>query len=317
MMILVILGCLVLSFFFSGMETGVLLLNRARVRHLKERGSLGARILLDFMHRPGHLSATVLVGNTLVNSVAIVLVLRIAMRSGHLGSALFWVVLFAGILWIFGDLISKALFRRFPNRFTTRLAPLLLATSVCLWPVVRLFDFFSLAVIRAMGGKVSSRQMFVTREELKLMAREGERNFPLSGEQLNLVASILDSPNATAREVMRPRSEVVCVKSTQSRTERFQFAATTPYSRFPVEPPSPEGLRQWEGVWVVYDTLFGVRKDLHFPVCLPFTTPLEEILSELRKAKSPLAFVRDGEGNDVGIVTVEDVLRRYHGKIDL
>ena len=313
----VILGCLVLSFFFSGIETGVLLLNRARVRHLKERGSFGARVLLDFMHRPGHLSATVLVGNTLVNSVATALVAQAGMQCGGFWMAVSWVAIFAAILWVLGYLVPKALFRRFPNRFTTRLAPLLLVTSICLWPAVRLFDLFSRVTIRALGGKVSSRQMFVTREELKLMAREGEQNFMLSGEQFNLVASILDSSNATAGDVMRPLAEVLCVKPTQSERERLTFASTTPHSRFPVEPQASTSPHRWEGLWVVYDALFGVKNGLRTPPRLRTTTPLEEILTELRKARSPLAFVKDREDNDVGIVTVDDVLRRYHGKINL
>jgi putative hemolysin len=307
--------CLVLVFFFSGIETGVLLLNRVRVRHMKEKGLFGARLLLGFMHEPGRLSSTVLVGKTLVNTVASVLVGYKVLDGGGPWALVCVVPAFTVVVWFFGELVPKALFRRFPNRLTTWLAPLLLATYVVLWLIVQAFDLCSRLIIR--GGKVFARQMFVTREELKLLAREGEGNLPLSGEQRNLVASIMDTTHATARDIMRPKSEVVRVKASQTDAERLTLAATFNHSRLPVESEKPVNPGRWEGLWVVYDRLFEVRSGFRIPPCIALTANTEEILTELRKARSPLAFVRDADGNDVGIVTVEDVLHRYLGKVDL
>lgn len=314
----IIIACLVLAFFFSGIETGVLLLNRARVRHMKEGGSFGARLLLGFLHEPGRLSSTVLVGKTLVNTVASVLVGYKALSHGGPWGLLLAVPVFAVIVWFLGELVPKALFRRFPNRLTTWLAPLLLITYTVLWVVVRVFAACSRLIVLILGGKVSSRQMFVTREELKLMAREGEGSLPLSGEQRNLVASILDSGRATARDLMRPRTEVVRVKTSQSEAERLMVAATFNYSRLPVETENGAGNQgRWEGLWVVYDTLFQARKEFRSPPRIPLSTGAEDILFELRKSRSPMAFVHDANGNDVGLVTVEDILHRYIGKVDL
>ena len=316
MLATVILGCMMASFFFSGMETGVLLLHRARIRHLKERGSVGAGILLDFMHHPGRLSSTVLVGHTVANSVAMVLVAQWFLRSGHPFAAIGAGALLMFILWFFGELLPKALFRRFPNRLTTRLAPILLAAFICLWPVVQLFNLLTRLVVATLGGRILSRQMYVTREELKLMAREGEQGVRLAGEQRNLVASILDSQNATARDIMRPRAEVITVKSSQSEEDRRAIAATSQFSRLPVEANGNLQPR-WTGLWVVYDALFRAAHELRSPPRMDADTHLEEILTALRKARSPLGFVKDRNGNDIGIVTVEDVLHRYLGKINL
>ncbi len=316
MMIVIILACLALSFFFSGMETGVLMLNRVRVRHLRERGSMGAGVLLDFLHRPGELSATVLVGNTLVNGVATVLVAEFFLESGGpfaTIAAIAGALIFALCLWIFGDLVPKALFRRFPTRLASRLAPALQVAYVILWPVVKLFAFLSQMVVRSMGGHVSSRQMFVTRDELKLLAREGGEGISLSGEQRNLVATILESQSATARDVMWPRSEAVTVRPEGTAEERCNVSVASKFSRLPVE----NGGTHWEGLWVAYDTIFQTQTGLRSPPRLAMNMPLDEILQTLRKARSPFAFVKDADGNDVGFVTVEDVLSRYLGRIDL
>jgi putative hemolysin len=310
-----IILCLIFSFFFSGMETGVLLLNRARVRYLKERGSIGARILLDlFLNYPGRLSSTVLVGNTIVNGVATVLVAQWFLRSDGPLHAVGAVFLFAFILWFFGELVPKALFRRFPNRLTTLLAPLLLVCFSILWPIIQIFVFLSQVVVKFIGGKITSRQMFVTRDELKLMAREGKQTVVVSGEQQNLIASILDSQSATAKDIMKPKDQVVTVKESQTQEERLALSVEKNYSRLPIESGKTH---HWEGLWVAYDSLFTVNIKERIPPLISTNTNLEEILNILRRSKSPFAFVKDHDGKDLGIITVEDVLRRYIGKIDL
>ncbi len=314
-----ILGCMCLSFLFSGMETGVLLLNSARIRHLKEHGSIGARILWGFMHHPDRLSSTVLIGHTIVNSVVMILVMEQFLKSHGIFIATNVAMFFTLILWYYGDLVSKALFIRFPNRLTSFLAPFLLATYMILWPVVLLFRIFSEKLIFILGGNPSfrpSRQMYVTREELKLLVREVKQETPMTGEQRNLVASIIDSQNATARDVMRPRSEVITVGKTQSDEEQKMIAAKSGFSRLPIQIETNKKTF-WEGLWVAYDSIFSTQIKSRNPPRVPAEARLNEILVILRKAQVPFAFVVDQQGDDVGIVTVEDILRRYLGKIDL
>jgi putative hemolysin len=183
--------------------------------------------------------------------------------------------------------------------------------------VVQFFTITSQFLIRAMGGKTSPRQMFVTRDELKLLAHEGSQGVSLTGEQRNLVASILDSPHATAREVMRSRTEVAVVQPSQSEDERLSVAAQRQFSRLPIEIPEAEGGIRWEKVWVAYDALFQTGVQSRPCPSIPIDAHLEEILAALRKARTSLGVVRDHEGKAAGIVTVEDVLRRYLGKIEL
>lgn len=315
--VFLILACLLLSFFFSGMETGVLGLNRARVRHLRERGASGAGVLLDFLHRPGELSATVLAGNTMVNGVVTVLVAQFFLEEGGPFAAAAAVLIFALFLWVFGDLVPKALFRRFPTRLATRLAPALLVAYVILWPVVKVFAFLTQAVVRLLGGHVSQRQMFVTRDELKLLAREGGQGISLSGEQRNLIATILESHNATVRDVMHPRAEAVTVRADQDVGERCRISAESRFSRLPLESAGGRDAPRWDGLWVAYDVIFNTQGTPRTPPRVDLNTPLDDALLALRKARSPFAFVRDAEGRDVGFLTVEDVLRRYLGKMDL
>lgn len=69
LVILTVLACVALSFLFSGMETGVLALNRFRVRQLMRTGDRRAAVLHGFMENPENFLWTILVGNTVVNFV--------------------------------------------------------------------------------------------------------------------------------------------------------------------------------------------------------------------------------------------------------
>lgn len=316
-LILVLVACLFLSFLFSGMETGILLLNLPRVRHLREQGSFGARVLLDFLQHPGRLSSTVLVGNTVVNGIALVLVAEFFLSMGGAFTSAAAVFLFSLILWLYGDVIPKELFRKYPTRLSTRFALLLWMTYVCLWPIVQVFNILSLTIVKALGGRISSGQMFVTRDELKLLAQEMGGDDSHADEQRNLIASILECHHTTVREVMRPLPEVITVKSSQTEDERRAVSVGCGFSRLPIVSPTPNTHHPWDGVWVVYDTFFLGKSSSRTPPRLLAEASLDTALASLRQAHTSFGFVKDKEGNEIGILTVEDVLARYLGKIQL
>lgn len=307
----VVLICLVFSFFYSGIEAGILSLSRARIRHLKEQGSVNARILLDFLHRPGSLSSTVLVANTLANGLASIVVAEWFLREGGALAAICGIIVFSGLLGFWGELVPKTLFQRFPTRLTVHLVPIIYATYILLWPIVQFFYICSKGLIRIWGGRLSTRQLFVTRDELKLLSKEVGGDTRLSGEQRNLVASILDSKHATVRDVLRPKAQVITVSPQSSEKDRLELVRKT-HSRLPIQTASG-----WGKLWVSYDSLFKTGVESRDPPFVELNFRLEEVLKTLRRNKSSFAYVRDEKGKECGIVTVEDVLRRYLGKIEI
>src|SRR5208283_5031128 len=81
---LIVLACVALSFLFSGMETGVLALNRFRVRQRMRSGDRRAAVLHGFLQNPEDFLWTILVGNTVVNFVLFSLgVLQLRHWMGH------------------------------------------------------------------------------------------------------------------------------------------------------------------------------------------------------------------------------------------
>jgi CBS domain containing-hemolysin-like protein len=315
-MLLVFLISLGLSIFFSGMETAALLVNRARVRHLKEQGSFGARILLNFLQHPSRLLSTILIGNTLANTVGVVSLVCYAVRWGA-AVAMASGVLFGFVLWLIGDVVPKTVFRRYPNRMSVFLAPLLGVCYLVLWPLVHGFDLVSQLLIHVKGKKRSSHRMFVTREELKLLAREARSGLRLSTEQRNFVQAVLDHPRISVQDVMRNREEVITLKAEQSEEDRSAIALAKGFSRYPVESASLTGASTWEGVWVIYDQIFLQKAQVRAAPSIAAKTRLTDSLAIMRKMHSPMGIVRDGEGREMGIVTQEDIIRHYLGNVEL
>ncbi|MCC7519737.1 MAG: DUF21 domain-containing protein [Verrucomicrobiae bacterium] len=312
---LLVACCLLLSFFFSGMEAALANLNWGRIRHLRERGSLGAALLVRFIAHPGRLASLVISGNLLVNSATIILVARCFFLEWGAAAAVLAVLLMAFTLWLYGEMVPKALFERFPNRLAIRFAPLLFVLTLLLWPFVRLADFLTRVVVRTRGGQSASSQERVTREEIKALAGADERGVPLSGEQQNLIARILDTRGALARDVMRPRTEVRTLSIGASAAEGLEAARTSGFARLPVAHASrPE---KWSGVRNAYDLLFDTGIGERPAPRLMDSTELPQVLTRLLVAHTPMGFVQDAEGRDIGIITAEDVLRHYLGRADL
>ncbi|NUN92790.1 MAG: DUF21 domain-containing protein [Verrucomicrobiae bacterium] len=311
----VVAVCLLFSFFFSGMEAALAHLNWGRIRHLRERGSLGAALLVRFITHPGRLASLVIAGNTLVNGIAIAFVARhFFLASGAL-SALAAVLLMAFALWLYGDLTPKALFQRFPNRLAIRFAPLLFATTFLLWPLVRAAELFTRALIRARGGHTPTAPDRVTREELRAMVAADARGVHLSGEQQNLIARILDTRGARARDVMKPRPEVQTLPEGARAAQSLEASRASGFARLPVVHPSrPE---KWTGVRNIYDLLFQTGIGERPIPRIPDTTELPQVLTRLLVAHAPMGIIQDAEGRDLGIITAEDVLRYYLGRADL
>jgi len=102
----------------SGMEAGVMALNRLRIRQWMREGKPQAPVLLEYLEHPENFLWTILVGNTLANLSAVVLIVSDLHSAVGDTPWLFWICFIAviGLIYVIGELLPKTLFRMFPNR---------------------------------------------------------------------------------------------------------------------------------------------------------------------------------------------------------
>ena len=120
----VFVACLAVSFVLSGMEAGVFVLSRLRIRQQMRAGQASAKVLHDYLEHPENFLWTILVGNTVANFL--ILGWLVARLHEALGDHRVWfAVVFAVAVFLFYtffDLLPKMLFRMYPNRLCVLLA---------------------------------------------------------------------------------------------------------------------------------------------------------------------------------------------------
>ena len=321
-LILIILVGIAGSAFFAGAETGLISLNRLRLRHEVERKNRRALIINAFVENTERLLGTTLLGTNLAN--VLVGVFASALAAELFRRENFWIdfgatLIASGLLLIFGEIVPKLLFRHYPHRLCMTVADVLNGAAWLFAPVVSLLGVLMRAVARVGGGRETPKSFFVTREELKHLAKEGEAGGALTPEERQMIHGVIDFPYKTVYEVMIPLSRTVTVARDTATQELFDISHRTGFARFPVR----EGDRVI-GIVNVYEVLFEdggknhqtVEQIMRKPQFVLSTERVNRVLPVLRAGRQPISIVVNPEGKHVGIITIEDIVEEIVGDVE-
>ncbi len=318
--ILLIIACLAASAFFSGIETGIISIHRLRLRHFVRQGSRSAGILESFVEDFDRLLGTTLVGN---NLCLVVMSVAAASLSAYLqipgGKAVSSAVIVI-IVIVFGEYLPKAWFQAHPIERCRRFAHLLKGTEWLLRPLA--VSIIAIARLLSPGqrDKTFSRPApFVSREDLKILAREGEINGVLSAKERYMIHRVIELSNLTAANIMIPRTQIISVFEDSDMDSFFAMARETGLIRFPV---ISRKTGAFTGIVNVISALSAREGNTGKTVAdfarpanpIPASMPADRILPNMRRARQPMALIRNGDGV-VGLVTTEDILRIIVGKL--
>src|SRR6266516_6920101 len=306
----IIFCCWIVSFFFNGIESGLLSIDPVRFRQNLKRGVPAARRLDRLLIHPERLLATVLLFTNAADIFGLLLITRQLVRSyGHAGYFFSLAIALPVYLFLL-SVLPKSLFRHFPFRALAHLAGVLEFASMLFAPLLELGARLGKLVLPARAAK--NARLFAAREELKQIATESEREGSLTSTERAMIHSVVDFRGVKVRDVMLPPAEVVSLQPTASTQEELKLGADSDLDRLPVV--SPEG--QHAGLVTVLDILLDQdgNKPLGDYARRIVTTTEEEpayrIVQQLRAARLGLAAVVDQKKNLRGIVTLEDLIRR-------
>ena len=318
---LAILVGVLASAFFSGIETGLISLNRVRLRHEVERRNRRAMILSTFVENTERLLGTTLIGTNLANvAVAVsasVLATHLFGANALIGLAA--TVVASSVLLILSEITPKTLFRHYTHRLCMTCADVLNATAWLFAPLAGLFGVLMRAIARVGRRAEQPRSFFVTREELKQLAKEGEAGGALTTDERQMIDGVFDFPYKTVHEIMVPLSRTVTVARDTPIRELFEISQRTGYARLPVR----EG-DKISGVVNVYEILFeNVARDgktarelMQNAQFVRSTDRIDRILPVLRASRNPISVVINPEGQHLGIVTIEDIVGEIVGDVE-
>lgn len=307
------------SAFFSSSETGMLSLNRYRLKHMAKEGHRGAKRVSGLLSRPDRLLGTILVGNNVVNilaaSIATVLAVDIW---GEKGIAIATAGLTIVVL-IFGEITPKTLAALRPELVAFPASRVLSLLQRLLYPIVWLTSAISSGLLRLLGVDPSQRgNDSLSTEELRSVVRESGPGMPKNRQDMLL--GILNLEQVTVNDIMIPRNEVTGINLDDDLDSITNLLTNTTHTRLPV---FRNDINQIEGVVHMRQiarllTHNELSKEALLAACnepyfVPESTPLSTQLINFQKEKRRIGIVVDEYGDVIGVVTLEDLLEEIVG----
>ena len=315
--LLLFIVCILLSAFFSSSEVALISITKARVRTLVNDNKPGAMALATLKENPDHFLITILIGNTIMNIAAAAIATAIAISvfgSIGVGIATGFVVI---VLLIFGEIGPKIYATRAPDTFPRTVAPIILFLSRILSPVIWVVDRLS----PSLGVGRDAAEPAVTEEEIKEWIDVGKEEGTIEQDEKEMLYSVLEFGDTTAREIMTPRVDVILMEDTSGIGEAIRIFNETGFSRIPVYHDQIDNITGVLNVKDVFSAMVSKRKDLSIkeimydPTFVPETKKIDDLLKELQVHRVQIAIVIDEYSSFVGIVTVEDILEELVGEI--
>jgi Mg2+/Co2+ transporter CorB len=316
-----ILFCLILlSAFFSSSETGMLSINKYRLKHLVKNKNRSAIKVNSLLERPDRLIGVILIGNNFVNILASAIATIIAVRLwGDAGVAIATAALTMVVL-IFAEVTPKTLAAIHPEKIAFPASWILAILLKALYPLVWLVNGLSNGLLRLIGVHASQKNHdTLDSEELRTVVNEASGLIPAAHQEM--LISILDLEKVSVEDIMIPRNEVVGIDIEDSIEEIIEQICQSRHTRMPVyngEINKVIGILHARHAAVFLrdptPSKAALLKATVEPYFIPESTSLNTVLLNFQKDHQQMGIVVDEYGDVQGIAALEDVLEEIVGE---
>ena len=320
-----LLFCLGLSFFFSGMEAGVFALSQLRVRRLMRQGNANARVLHQFLSAPENFLWTIFVGNTAANFVVVALAVFAAQHWLREHPMLFALVFVLAMLVFYAafELLPKIIFRLYPNRLCLLFARPFRLIHALLRPFVAIVRWLATGLMQWSGGRTFTGHLFDNRDELRRLMQESASDF--SSEERSMIERVLDLHSLRVGHVMVPTAKISSLTTRMPVNEAIALCREKGLSRLPVW-HEQGGARRVIGLFNLRSQLYSgaeidpaktVAEYVQPATFLEAEMRLDEAMRHLQRTGARLAIVLSRDRRELGIVSLQDILKAIFGKVRL
>ena len=315
--LVIIIGCIIMSAYFSATETAFSSLNRIRIKNMAEKGNKRAGLVLKLSENYDGLLSTILIGNNIVNiaSASLATVIFVKLLGDEVGASISTVVTTIVVL-IFGEVSPKSIAKESPEQFAMFSAPFLNAFMVLLTPANYLFKQWKklLSLLIRTSGDSG-----ITEEELLAIVEEAKQDGGIDEQEGSLIKSAIEFTELEAMDIATPRVDVTGIPVDADKEEIAAVFGETGYSRLPVYKDKIDDIigiiYQKDFYNQVYRGVCGVEAIVRPALYVAKSKKINVLLKELQKNKMHIAVVIDEFGGTMGIVTLEDILEELVGEI--
>lgn len=320
-LLLSFIGLIVASAYFSSSETGMMSLNRYRLKHLKREKHAGATRAAKLLEKPDKLIGVILIGNNFVNFLAASIATSIAIQILGDPSPLATAVVLTLVVLIFAEVTPKTVAALYPERIAYPSSLLLALLLKVLYPVVWIVNVVSNGLVRLLGFtlKIDDSQQQLTPEELRTVVYESGERMPRRRQ--GMLLNILDLEKATVNDILVPRNEILGIDIDDDLNEILEQIASSQHTRMPVYRQDIDNIvgvlhLRSVGKLLLVENLNKalILQESQEPYFIPESTPLHTQLFNFQTKKMRMAVVVDEYGAVKGIVTLEDILEEIVGE---
>lgn len=318
---LLLVLCLFISAIFSSAETALTTVPEMYIRQLLEERKVLAQPFNLWLSRPNSILTTILVANSLMNTLAAVLATVLAQRffDEYVITIATGAVTLA--LLIFGEITPKTFARHNARSIVVWLMYIIYPVYFILFPIVWVLSNVSTFLVRLLGGRVKRDGPVATEADIAYLIRLSHEEGVFKEDQGEMLKSVIAFRDITAREIMIPRTALCSLPVDSSLKEILHEVAQHGYTRWPVY---QNDIDHVVGILYVKDLInyigvnsrdFSLNNLLRKPLFIPESMKLDAVLREFQRQKGHLALVIDEHGGTAGIVTLEDILEEIVGEI--
>ena len=325
----IILLCLLLSAFFSGMEIAFVSSNRIFIEIEKNKSGLTAKLLGFITQNPSRFITTMLVGNNITLVIYGILMgdkIIEVLFPEVIGVELPLLILFyqtlisTGIILLTAEFLPKVFFQLYANQLVKFFVLPAAFFHAVFSPISHFILQLTNAILRLVF-KTGTEKMELAFSKLELgdyieEQVEGIQNKAQLDAEIQIFQNALEFATVKAREVMVPRAEVTAIEKGKSIEELKDLFATTGYSKIPVYEDTVDDIIGFVHAFEMLKQPKSIKEILLPVEFIHEPNPINEVLDRLTRKRKSIAVVLDEYGGTAGLLTIEDIVEELFGEIE-
>lgn len=326
---------IVMSGFFVATEFAIIRIRSSRVEQLVTENRKNAKALRTVINNlDGYLSACQLgititaLGLGWLGEPTVVKILEPLFQkvgiTGNLGHIIAFIISFIVVTYlhvVIGELAPKTLAIRKAETISLLTSPPMIWFNRIMYPFIWLLNGSANKLVRLFGLKPASEHDEAhSQEEIQIILSESMESGKINNTEYGYVNRIFAFDETVAKEIMVPRTDMICLYTHRSLQENMQTIHEEQYTRFPVATESKDqiiGMINTKQLFLEHDRNSNVDfKSLIHPILtVPEVIPVNDLLKRMQKEQVHMALLVDEYGGTSGMITIEDILEEIVGEI--
>ncbi len=327
---------IIISGIIAASETALLVAPKSIIRDKAEQKSFRAKIVQAFQKDPERIIATANVGFIVSLSISAFLSglfalevispifresqIQFISNNRNLISVIIVVPVLSFVAIVLGELVPKSLALKMPVPFALAAAVPFHWLSYILNPIIILLRGLSNIFLKPFKDQTSFSEARVSEDEFKILLEEGRKSGTIDKTEQELITSIFEFTDTTAKEVMIPRTDVIAISIDTPRETLINIVMEEGYSRLPVFSGNIDNI-----IGIIYTKdlisllehrdIIILQDIIRHAYFIPEGIKISTLMRDMQKQKIHMAIVVDEFGGTEGIITMEDILEEIVGEI--